>query len=235
MGGDIADLKREMADLKREFRREIRELRNSLEFVSKEYESLKKECENTRKENADLKAMQEPLKRELDALRKQAHETTLQIVAQDQYSRNRNIEIKGIPLSKNENLVEVLGKIGDTLGVSLSEQDIEVCHRTPNRKDNASQNIVVAFSRRAKRDLVVEKARKTRFTTQDLGYSVREPVFLNEHLCPQLKKLLGMTIAKKKALNWKFAWTKGGKVFARKTETSHVIRITCENDLDKME
>lgn len=130
--------------------------------------------------------------------------------------------------------MDMLGKVGDVLGTKFEKQDIEACHRVPTRKIYASQNIVVVLNRRARRDEIVEKARKARFTTEDIGFSGKCPVYVNEHLCPPLKKLLVSTIAKKKELNWQFAWAKGDKVFARKTETSPTVRIVCEKDLEKI-
>lgn len=128
----------------------------------------------------------------------------------------------------------MLGKVGDALGEPIKEQDIEICHRVATRKADTEEIILVVFNQRAKRDEVIEKARKARINSKDLGFDKRQAIFLNEHLCPQLKKLLGVTIAKKRELNWRFVWVKGGKIFARKTETSNVIRIGCEADVEKM-
>lgn len=96
------------------------------------------------------------------------------------------------------------------------------------------KNIVVAFAHRTKRAEVISKARRTRLTTQDFGFTETKLVFVNEHLCPQLKKLLGMTVAKKKAMKWKFTWVKQGKVFTRKTEMASVVQISSEEDLAKI-
>lgn len=260
----------EFADFKRDIRKEIRELNKSLEYMNKDYENIKQECAEIRKENAALRASQEAMQCEIDRLRKLVHENSTRLTTQDQYSRNKNIEIKGIPRTPNENLVQLLAKVGDALGEPISEQDIEICHRLPARsatsqsntapdpgvaKNNEvrphasavpdrgskagsdaplNENIVVVFNRRAKRDAIVKKARRTRFTAEELGFTTKQSVFVNEHLCPQLKKLLGMTIARKREMNWRFAWASGGKIFARETETSRAVQITCEADLHKM-
>lgn len=230
----------EIADLKREFRKDLRELRQSLEFINKQYEDMKQKCASVKEENAALKVSNDLLAQEVDKLKAQVRDNSLRITAQDQYSRNKNVEVKGIPVANNENLVNVLGKVGEALGEPINEQDIEVCHRVPVRNsgtdgtDGSNQNIVVVFNRRSKRDAVVEKARKTRFTTTELGFATEQPVFVNEHLAPQLKKLLGMTVAKKKEMKWRYAWVRGGKIFARKTESSRMLRVTCEADLEKM-
>lgn len=77
----------------------------------------------------------------------------------------------------------MLGKAGDVLGVTITEQ---YC--------------------------------RTRLTTQDVYFTDIKYVFVNEHLCPQLQKLLGMIV--KKTMKWSFAWVKKGKVLAWKMETS---------------
>ncbi|KAK8780934.1 hypothetical protein V5799_017725 [Amblyomma americanum] len=230
----------EIADLKREFRKELREIKQSLEFVNEQYEDMKKECASVKEENAALKVSNDLLAQEVDRMKAQVRDNSLRITAQDQYSRNKNVQVKGIPVEKGENLLNVLGKVGVALREPIGEQDIEVSHRVPVRNsgtdgtDGSDQNIVVVFNRQSKRDAVLEKARKTRFTTTELGFAAEQPVFVNEHLAPQLKKLLGMTVAKKKEMKWRYAWVRGGKIFARKTENSRVLRVTCEADLEKM-
>lgn len=224
----------ELDTFKRHLRKEMREMKISMNFFNKEFESMKKECTELKNENASLRATQEMLLQEIAALKKKVQENALSVTAQEQYSRNKNIEIKGIPRESNENLEGILGKVGDLIGEPIRKDDIETCHRLPVRGADSDPNIVVVFNNRAKRDAIIEKARKSRFTTSDIGYTKKQSVYVNEHLCPRLKKLLGMTIAKKRELNWRFAWAKGGKVYARQTETSRIVRIACEADLEKM-
>lgn len=232
----------EIENLKRELRKELRELKSSVEYISKDYEDLKKECLDVKQENAALKASHERMAEELERLRSVVRESNMRLTAQEQYSRKKNVEIKGIPHDTHENLVDVLAKVGAALEEPITADDIEVCHRVPtrknstdaNRSDASEQNIVMVFKHQTKRDAVMSKARKMRFTTDELGYAVKRPVYVNEHLCPQLKKLLGMTIARKRELNWRFAWAVGGKVYARQTEKSRAIQISCEADLEKM-
>ncbi|KAH9367205.1 hypothetical protein HPB48_003225 [Haemaphysalis longicornis] len=74
--------------------------------------------------NSQLKTKNEEIAQELAELRGMAKESSLRITAQDQYSRNKNLEVKGIPQEKNENLVAVLTKVGDALGEQISEHDV---------------------------------------------------------------------------------------------------------------
>lgn len=243
----------ELADFKREMRKEIRELKASLEHMNQDVEDFRKECADLKKENAALRAINGEMADELRQLKKTANENSLRITAQEQYSRRNNIEIKGIPQIENEKLVDILAKVGDVVREPITEEDVQVYHRVPTRnttthknepgegdderqqgKTGLGSNIVVVFNNRAKRDAILEKAKKMRFESDILGFSEKEPVFLNEHLCPKMKKLLGLTIGKKHEMNWRFAWVKNGRVYARQSETSRVIRIDCEADLGKI-
>ncbi|KAK8785883.1 hypothetical protein V5799_007753 [Amblyomma americanum] len=136
----------DIADLKREFRKEIRELKNSLEFVSKQYEDFKDECAEVKKENAALKANQEKLTQELERVKKSVHENSQKIVVQDQYSRIKNIDLKGNPHAKEENLFSILDKVGNVIEEPIRDEDIDICHRVLTSNASAEPNIVVVFN-----------------------------------------------------------------------------------------
>ncbi|KAM7313098.1 uncharacterized protein ISCGN_002999 [Ixodes scapularis] len=123
----------------------------------------------------------------------------MSIVHCEQHSRAYNLEIKGVPVIANENLNETLRQLGEAIGERIDTADVEICHRVRTR-ERGKQNIV---------DRVLAKARSKRIMNEDLGLSADSPVFINEHLCPTLKKLLGKTIAKKRDAGWKFAWAVG--------------------------
>ncbi|KAH7940784.1 hypothetical protein HPB49_005620 [Dermacentor silvarum] len=84
-------------------------------------------------------------------------------------------------------------------------------------------------------DSVLRKERKLRSSVADVGCSGKSPIYINEHLCPQLKRLLAMTIEKKKEMKWWFVWTTDGKIFARRTESLNALQITCVADLVKID
>lgn len=212
-------------------------MKASLDFFNKQFEDLTKHCSQLEKENLELKVQNASLAQDCAQLKKDAAESERRTTQLEQYSRNRNIEVKNVPFVKGENLAETLEKLGEAISEPINPRDIDVCHRVPS-KDSTCPHIIVQFHNRSKRDTVLEKARKMRLSANDVGCSgtapETAPIFVNEHLCPQLKKLLGLTIAKKKEQSWQFAWSKGGKIFARKTEKSKILHITCIDDLSKI-
>lgn len=140
-----------------------------------------------------------------------------------------------MPITENENVQDIVKKIGSAINEVISDADIDICHRVPVPKKPTEKHIVVQFCRRDKRDTVLSKARQQRLSTKDLGHESADPIFVNEHLCPAKKKLLGAAIAQKKKNNWKFAWTKNGNIFIRKDETTRAVLVSKIEDLEKIE
>lgn len=128
-------------------------------------------------------------------------------------------------------------KAGQVLEEPILASEIEVCHRVPTRNEGLS-NIVVQFKSRQNRDLVLEKARKKRITNHSQGVTTEPgesaPVFVNEHLCPTLKRLLASTIARKRHFSWRFVWMRNGRILAQKNEGSRTLHVSSEHDLFKM-
>lgn len=234
----IKDFRQEMREmrssLEKELRKEFKELKLSIDFFSQQFDAMATRCSQIEKENSALKKENATLTSRCASLMQRAHSSEERITNLEQYSRNKNIELKGIPPTEDESVIDLVKKIGQACEEEINENDIEICHRVP-RKDKGCPNIVVQFKARAKRDAILAKARKKEIVTSDLSLSGESPIYVNEHLCPALKKLLGMTVAKKKENNWKYAWVKDGKILARKTDTSNVLRVTCPEDLDKMQ
>lgn len=229
------ELKREMKEFKskieRDLRHELREMKDSLDFVNKEYEDAKSKNEQLERENEALKEANKTLLDESNKAKKQLEEHEIRITASEQYSRNRNVEIKGVKKEDSEDLMKIVSLIGNALEEQVTPDDIEVCHRTKTRNES-SHNIVVQFKTRSKRDSLLLKARKTRLSMKNLDENNEEsPIYVNEHLCPVMKKLLGITVARKKECKWKFVWTRDGRIFARRDETSNVINVRSERDI----
>lgn len=215
-------------NLRREIRVELRELKDSVKYcsdtcdgvkaISTDVKELRREIQLLTKSNLELKSENQRLSKRLEEL--------------EQYQRSNNLEIKGVPTEGD--LAVALSKIGEVIGEPIDEDDIDICHRVSTQKAT-EKNIVVRFVRRSKRNAVLDKARKTRgMTAESLGFMASTPIYVNEHLTRQNKQLLGATIARKKEMRWRYAWSTGGKIYARKEDGSDALRIEALDDLMKM-
>lgn len=222
-------MKKEMNEANDSLKKELDDVVKSMKFMNTTFEELrgaKEELGALKREHEALKAEKEGLKQTLANARKEITEFK-------QYSRKNNIEIKGIPQLKDESLTEVVQKIGDKVGVRVQPSDIDVVHRVPT-KERGSTNVIVRFVSRTARDNLVQAARKKRLTARQIGFEHEAPIYVNDHLCPEYKVLLGLAIAKKKEKNWKFVWVGQSKILARKAENANVVHIATTDDLAKI-
>lgn len=217
----------------RDLRAEIKELKESMHFINSEFEDMKKKLEEAREERDSLKKDNEMLRDKCTENEVVIQELQQRVVHCEQYSRRSNIEIRGLVKEDDEKLPELISKIGSVIGEPIECADMEVCHRVPTRESDKS-NVIIQFKSRQKRDAVLEKARKEEIKNSDVGIRGKSRIFLNEHLCPALKRLLALACSRKRDYGWRFVWTRNGKILARKSETSDVVRILCDGDLERI-
>lgn len=228
MSKESKEMAKLLEEFKRELRLELRTLKESVKYCSdtcdgvneiqKDMKELKLDIKRLIEKNHELEKENQYLRERLDEL--------------EQRQRLNNLEIKGLPADCDE--LEIVKEIGKKLGEQIVDADIDICHKVdiPHSKD---KNIIVRFTRRSKRNLVLAKARKMRLTTDALGFEgASKPVFLNEHLTRKNKQLLGAAVAKKKSVAWKYVWTSNGKVLARRGESTPILRITTMADIECM-
>lgn len=221
----------------RELRVEVQEMKDTMTLINEHFEKFKSELERVLNDNKELKKENERLQKQCLENETCTKELENRLTQCEQYSRRYNLEIKGVVEREHENIATLMEKVGEVLEEPILASEIEVCHRVPTRNERLSK-ILVHFKSRQKRDLVFEKARKKRITNNSLGVTTEPgesaPVFVNEHLCPTLKRLLASTIARKRQFSWRFVWTRNGRILTRKTHGSRTLHVSSDNDLFKM-
>lgn len=179
-----------------------------------------------------MKAQQAVLMKENKELARENHQLTRRVAELEQYSRINNVEIKGVPSTQGENCAEILEKIGEKIDCPVTASDIEIVHRIP-AKDGP--HILARFLLRTKKAEFIAKARKARLTAGSIGFTSEnasvKPVFINDHLTPENKRLFAQALALKKEKEWQFLWVENCKIKARKTKDSRVYRISGVSDL----
>lgn len=155
--------------------------------------------------------------------------------ARDQWLRASNAELKGVPQKTNENLFEVLSRIGVVVSNAVARDKINFIARVPTREEGRIKPIIVSFNSRYDKENFVAAARAFgNLSVSDIGFGGKDRIFVNDHLTINQKQLL--TLAKKlvKEKAYKFCWVKHGKIMVRRNETSPFIQIRSSNDLSKI-
>lgn len=161
-----------------------------------------------------------------------------QLESKEQWTRMTNVEIKGIPESKNENLFEVVSAIGKIVSYPIAKSQINFVTRVPTRNRDNTKPIIVGFINRFAKEDFVAAARSTLksspFRPIDLGYKGTNAIFVNDHLTTKNKMLL--TKAKKIAEEhgYQYKWSNFCKIMVRKDDSTPIVYIKTEKDLLKI-
>lgn len=230
-------------------RNEIFEIKSSCEFVANKYEQINQHMalnnDLLKKLSTEIKELKE------NNLKKDEQITAMEtkINTLEQQLIKNNIEIKNIPPTVNENLIEVLKAVGKTINYEINTSDITDIFRTKT-KDHKRSTIIASFSsytckthfiKNAKslRKVELDKIRESMTSVQNREQQTRETygeklVFVNSQLTPTNKHLLWLAKNKARECNWRFVWEASGKILARKAENGEAIHIATVNDVNKI-
>ena len=148
----------------------------------------------------------------------------------EQRSRIANIEIKGIPMTPNEDCKMIVLDVAKAAGIQAQLGDIQIAHRIMASKN---KQIVAQLSSRAIRIEWMKKFKGERnLNANKINRAFKDnPVFVNEHLTVRNKTLLQETKSFAKMNNFKFVWVNDNRILMRKTENSKILRIRDQTDL----
>ncbi|XP_013140049.1 PREDICTED: uncharacterized protein LOC106104518 [Papilio polytes] len=204
-------------------------------IIEEKYKEIFKEFNEMKESITNLKTEYADMKRENEMLRSTVKDLGNRLNIFEQYSRRSNVEIQCIPEHKTENLINVVTQISKAVGNNLVESDIIKCTRIAkmNPESKRPRSVVVTFSNPRNRDAFLasvmqynKKHRNDKLNTSHIGYGGdRNPIYVLEHLAPEVKKLHALTREAAKRLNFKFVWIKNSRIFMRKSETSEHITI----------
>lgn len=152
----------------------------------------------------------------------------------------KNIEIKNVQ-NININPYEVVKKIANSLNIEINESDVNKAYRLRNQKDK----IIVEFSSLSKKKEIMKKINRHRVDAQIINtaennnennnsHNQSKYIYINDLLTYNNRQILWITKTKAKECNWKFVWTRDGKIFARKIENSSSIIINNAADIEQI-
>jgi hypothetical protein len=224
-----------------EMKSQITVVQQNNDVVLSEQNHIKSTTNKLENQNKIISSRVELFEREINEFKKSITALTDEMQLKEQIGRVNNIEISGVPVMNGENLHNILNTIAKRVGFSLTPTDIDYIHRvrryTPHSEHtHLHPNIIARFTQRnRKNDLLASIRTRRGLSTADLGIDgPAKPVYVNHHLAPHNKQLYGRVRKIGKELNYKFIWVTDCKIFVRKSETSKVILISTEKDLEKI-
>lgn len=222
-------LKTELDDFRRDLAL-LRDLNNSVQFISDKFDQMKKELDSNKEKIVKLKSENEALKNDI-------RDISFRLNALEQYTRQENVELSGIPENKSENIVKTVMQLSKAVSFNLQENDVLSAFRIRKLDATSSRprSIVIKLRSTSIRDELLasvikfNKANNTKekLNSQHLGYGgTKQPIYVSEHLSPLNKRIHAATRKAASEKNYKFVWVRDGRILIRKDEKSPAKQIT---------
>lgn len=248
---EIRSLRNEIGALRtevREYREEILDFKSQL----KSYNDMIFDLEN--RVSIIEEKFEKCVPTAIDPVEDSIAELKYQLNERDQELLLSDVEIAGVSEYKDESVLHIVKLITLKLGVAIEDRDVVHAERVGSSRRNRTQsdpntnsqatmestdrprNIIVRFARRATRDQVLRAARvRRRLSTTDLEMpGVTRRVYINERLTRANRQLFHHARQAAGKHNWKYIWTKEGKILTRKVDGQKAERIRCEKDISKI-
>ncbi|KAF6214356.1 hypothetical protein GE061_009096 [Apolygus lucorum] len=215
----------------------------SMDFFNSCFEDMKERFEDFKTELDEIKENQSILQNENVSLKEEVENLKLKVNDLDQLSLSTSVEIKGIPETHNENVLEIVKTLAGKLEIVFDEHDVLSLYRIklPGRssKSSGSGPIILRLITLDKKKMWIKQIRSFKRTTaQDLHPGFPEsPIYINERLTAVNGRLFWMARSFAKEYNFRFAWSMDGKIFVKKDDSpeSRLIRVFGEDQLKKMD
>ncbi|KAJ8727143.1 hypothetical protein PYW08_015540 [Mythimna loreyi] len=225
----VKAIQTELAELKT-IRQEVSQMKSSFESYGQEIRALAGRVSDIEVEIESVKKTREAIVNLQDRIIQLENRQS----ESEQRSRMNNIEIKGVPISKDEDLFAIIAKIGDKIDFHIQREQINYIARVPTRNDKLNKNIICSVHNSyLKNDFIAAAKKCKKLYASDLGLQGGNRVYINDHLTLENKLLLNKTKAQAKDRNFEHVWVRGCKIFVRKNTTSPKHCIKTEQDLKK--
>lgn len=211
-----------------ELKNTLEELQKSVKFISNDYDDIKVEMSKTNESLIQLK-------KENDLLKTSVSDLSTRVNLLEQYSRQDNLEISGVPENQAENLTSMVLQLGKTVSCKIETTDILTATRVKklSAQNNQPRSVIVKVRTTRIRDEIlasVTKFNRTHATeklnSSHLGYGgLKQPVFVSEHLSPLNKAIHAETRKIARAKGYKYVWVRDGKILLRKDDGSRAIHV----------
>ncbi|KAL0879994.1 hypothetical protein ABMA27_002502 [Loxostege sticticalis] len=206
-------------------------IESSISFLASQNEELKRKIEHLENQNKIDKEQIIILEQRLEDFQREA--------------RKANFEIKNAPRVNNEtkeNLIGMVKTLSKTVGCRLDEQNITDIYRIKGKKGVSDSPIVVETASPILKTELLTKCKdfnrrtKQKLCAKHLGLRHHEenPIFISEQLTIKGARLYFLARDLAKTSNYKYCWTAYGRVYLREHDTSPVITVRSESQINNM-
>ncbi|KAJ0176907.1 hypothetical protein K1T71_006916 [Dendrolimus kikuchii] len=233
---ELRMMRREIAEYMSELRREMADLRLTIGGIGQRLDGIEnrldvleqRELTTQSKDAVELDNSISQLKQELNE--------------RDQESLLSDVDIGCFPEVAGENVYHTVTVLAAKLGMKIEEQDIVFAERVGSggvvrgETGERCRRIVVRLVRRNMRDDLLRAARVRRnLNTSDMGLGgLQHRIYVNERLTRSNRQLFYRVREECRKKNWRYSWTKRGRIFARQSDGKQAYLIRSDADLSRV-
>ena len=211
---------------------EVKDLKNAMEFMNSKFEECMTELREAKRDKEVLTTTVKAMENKIKILEDK-------VMANDIQLREDKLEIAGVPVSPNEDCKEIALQVAKKANPNLQPTDVIQAFRIGRMKNtdgnmNTNRPILVQYRCPQTRNTVFKNKKALRgVDTLMMGLAnEKKNIYINEHLSGDMKFLLRQANIVRKEKEWRFLWTNGGVIHVRKSESSRVILIKRQEDLN---
>ncbi len=209
---------------------QLNQLRNDIQSLTGKVQAISDKIETL--QSADLKNRRkvEQLQYDNADIRSKVRDADIKADAIQQQQYQNNIQIVGMPETKDTDEVKQLIKLGkDKMGIKLKTSDIKEVTRLGKNDSSTPRKVIVRFQNKTAKEKFCEHKKK--LTPHK---DPKKNIYLNDHLTKHRQNLLyaGRQLVKSRKLF--AAWSQNGNVLIRKTESSKITQVSDHSDLMKI-
>lgn len=213
------------------------DLEEAIHFVSAQYEDMSTKIGNLEekmKDNTKLKATQSEHSGHIYELQTKLEDLNRRL-------REKSVEVKNIPFSKDEDKMEIVHSIYKSLSLDFDKAKVTDIHRVFT-KDRENKPLIIEMNTiQSKTELLggvktYNKANSNNpLGTKNLGYSGNNvPIYAADYLTPLASRLYYLARDLKRQYNFKYCWTHLGKIYLKRSDDSPSILLKNEAQIEEL-
>lgn len=162
-------------------------------------------------------------------LQHEIREIKSQLNKREQQELKNNLIIQGIPNKENENVEDIIKKIGHKLEIPVEGKF--KAYRIGKDHTKKISAIKVIFDEHNTKARWLKSKKKVHLNTSELGYNTSNKVYLNHDLTKANLELYKAARNFKNENAYKFLWIANGNILLRKDESSKVVLLETTEQL----
>lgn len=150
-------------------------------------------------------------------------------------AKQNNLIISGIPENKDENLINILVNLLNTLDIQLPHNTISTARRIRTRNGSVRPVLLVLANHDIKSKILSAYSKRNGIKCNSLGLDSENVIRIGNHLSSNVQNLLKETKATLQVTGkYKHVWITGDRILVRKDDDSKILNIKSADDIKRL-